>query len=195
MKMVGFVMYGRPREFLSISNRLRSSLTGCNPTILLLGGTSGLLRRFHKLKRIDFVKFYGDSGQLIREVAFSRLNLEVLNLSKQRRFSIEGVKELGAKVKTLRILIYSGLCFLQDSDLVAITNSLLSFEQLDISQQDLVLWLNWIMQMIVLSQVLFQVSIMSQLIEHHFPALFGQMSPLSCHFHNTGRERFVEKWI
>ncbi|KAJ4958045.1 hypothetical protein NE237_025156 [Protea cynaroides] len=126
------------KRFLSISNRLRSSLTVSDPTVLLHGGISGLLRRFHKLKRIDLVEFHGDSDRLLREVAFSGLNLEVLNLSKQRRFPVEGVKELGAKVKTLRILICSGLCFLQDGDLVAIADSFSSLEELDIShpQQD-----------------------------------------------------------
>ncbi|KAJ4981649.1 hypothetical protein NE237_032486 [Protea cynaroides] len=157
MKMVGFVMYGRPREFPSISNRLRSSLTVSDPTILLHGGTSGLLRRFHKLKHIDLV-------------AFPRLNLEVLNLSKQRQF--------------LRILIYSGLCFLQDSDLVAIANSFSSLEELDIShpQKDF----GYLAE-------LDYVLIISQLIEHQFPALLGQMFPLSCHFHDAGRERERER--
>ncbi|KAJ4957087.1 hypothetical protein NE237_013870 [Protea cynaroides] len=116
---ISFVMYGRPRESLSISNCLRSSLTVSDSTIVLRGGTSTL----------DLVKFHGDSYRLIWEVAFSGLNIEDLNLSKQR------------------ILIYSGLCFLPDSDLVAI----------------------WI--------------------EHQFPALFGKMFPLSCHFHHSRRER------
>ncbi|XP_043697356.1 F-box/LRR-repeat protein 2-like [Telopea speciosissima] len=124
------------KRFLSIINRLRSSLTVSDPTVLLHGGTSGLLRRFHQLKRIDLVEFHGDSNRLLREVALSGLNLEVLNLSTQRRLPVEGMKELGAKVKTLRILICSRLCFLQDSDLVVIADSFPSLEELDISNPE-----------------------------------------------------------
>ncbi|XP_042510379.1 SCF E3 ubiquitin ligase complex F-box protein pof2-like [Macadamia integrifolia] len=124
------------KRFLSISNLLRSSLTVSDPTVLLHGSTLGLLRRFHQLKRIDLVEFHGDSDRLLREVALSGLNLEVLNLSKQKRLPVQGMKELGAKVKTLRVLICSRLCFLQDSDLVAIADSFPSLEELDISNPE-----------------------------------------------------------
>ncbi|XP_043719840.1 F-box/LRR-repeat protein 2-like [Telopea speciosissima] len=121
------------KRFHSISNRLRSSLTVSDPTVLLHGGISGLIRRFQQLKRIDFVEFHGDADMLLREIGRSGLNLEVLNLSKQRRLPVQGMMELGAKVKTLRILICSRLCFLQDSDLIAIADSFPSLTELDIS--------------------------------------------------------------
>ncbi|XP_042513822.1 F-box/LRR-repeat protein 2-like [Macadamia integrifolia] len=121
------------KRFLSICNRLRSSLTVSDPTVLLHEDISRLIRRFHLLKRIDFVEFHGDADLLLREIGRSGLNLEVLNLSKQRRVPVQGMKELGAKVKTLRVLICSRQCSLQDSDLIAIADSFPSLQELDIS--------------------------------------------------------------
>ncbi|XP_010244792.1 PREDICTED: F-box/LRR-repeat protein 2 [Nelumbo nucifera] len=121
------------KRFLSISNQLRSRLTISNPTIKLHRGVSSLLQRFRGIKRIDLVDFHGDLDRLVREIARSGLKIEVLNMSKQRRVPTRSLEELGAKMRSLRILICSRLCFLQDSDLIAIADSFPSLEELDIS--------------------------------------------------------------
>ncbi|KAF8407204.1 hypothetical protein HHK36_006331 [Tetracentron sinense] len=121
------------KRFLSISNLLRSSLTVSNPTILVHHTVSGLLRRFLHLKRIDLAEFHGDLDRLVREIAYSGLNLEALNLSNQIKLPVESMKEMGTKMKSLRILICSRLCLLQDSDLIAISDSFPSLEEFDIS--------------------------------------------------------------
>ncbi|KAF8365026.1 hypothetical protein HHK36_032973 [Tetracentron sinense] len=108
-------------------------LTISDPTILSHDTGSALLCKFHHLKRIDLLELHGDLDRLVREITRTGLNLEALNLSNQRRVHVEGLKDMGAKMKSLRILICSRLSFLQNSDLIVIADSFPLLEEVDFS--------------------------------------------------------------
>ncbi|KAF8393083.1 hypothetical protein HHK36_021324 [Tetracentron sinense] len=110
-----------------------SKLTISDPTILSHDTGSALLCKFHHLKRIDLLELHGDLDRLVREITRTGLNLEALNLSNQRRVHVEGLKDMGAKMKSLRILICSRLSFLQNSDLIVIADSFPLLEEVDFS--------------------------------------------------------------
>ncbi|XP_059640755.1 F-box/LRR-repeat protein 4 [Cornus florida] len=123
------------KRFLSISNRLRVSLAIVDPTILIHGTISKLLHRFKHLKSIDLSKYDGDIdlNRVIIEIAQSNLNLETLNVSKQKCLPLEGLKRLGSNMKGLKFLNCSNLSLLRDVELRVIAYSLPCLEELDIS--------------------------------------------------------------
>ncbi|KAK9281401.1 hypothetical protein L1049_004301 [Liquidambar formosana] len=118
------------KRFLSITNCLRLTLTVADQTVLVL---SRLFKRFPHLKKIDLRDFHGDLDGLVHQIARSRLNLEELNLSNQKNLPVQSLSEFGSNMKSLKVLKCSRLCFLQDSDLNAVANSLPWLEELDIS--------------------------------------------------------------
>lgn len=118
------------KQFLWISSRLQFKLTVVNPTIPLL---HKLFVRFQCLKEIDLSEFRGNLEDVLHQIARSSLQIECLNLANQKQFPVKGLKELGSKMKKLKILICSK-CILCDSDLQVIATSLPSLEELDISR-------------------------------------------------------------
>ncbi|KAJ1410063.1 Leucine-rich repeat, cysteine-containing subtype [Sesbania bispinosa] len=118
------------KQFLSISNRLLFSLTIYDPTILLL---PQLLLRFSRLKIIDLSHFNGELEGLPHQISQSGLDLDLLNLSNQRKLPVDGLRELGSKMTNLRVLICSNIGSLHDSHLVVIAYCFPFLEELDIS--------------------------------------------------------------
>ena len=116
--------------FLSIASRLQHSLTIFDPTIQLL---PQLFLRFSRLKMLDLSNFSGNLEGLLHQISQSELDLDLLNLSNQRTLPVDGLRELGSKMKNLRVLICSNIGFLQDSHLVVMAYCFPLLQELDIS--------------------------------------------------------------
>ena len=118
------------KQFHSITNRLQFSLTIAEPTIPFL---PQLLFRFRRLKFIDLSHFHGDLDGILHQISRSGLALDSLNLSNQKSLPANGLRELGSKIKSLRVLSCSKMGFLHDSDLILIADCFPFLEELDIS--------------------------------------------------------------
>ncbi|XP_054792989.1 F-box protein At5g51380-like [Prosopis cineraria] len=118
------------KEFYSITRRLHSSLTIYDSTFPFL---PRFFVRFPALKFIDLSNFTGDLNPVLAQISKSRLALDSLNISNQNSLPIDGLQKLGSKMRNyLRVLICSGICDLQDSDLVLIADSFPLLEELHI---------------------------------------------------------------
>ncbi|KAF5726965.1 putative F-box/LRR-repeat protein [Tripterygium wilfordii] len=117
-------------RFLSITNRLRRSLTITNQVVHSL---HTLLRRFQNLKEIEIRNFRGDLDSLLFEISQFNLDLKSIDFSKHKRFPYLGLRELGPKMRNLRVLNCSKVGFLQDSDVITIGFAFPFLEELDIS--------------------------------------------------------------
>lgn len=118
------------KEFYSITQRLHSSLTIYDSTIPFL---PRFFVRFPALKFIDLSNFTGDLNPVLAQMSKSRLALDSLNISNQNSLPIDGLQKLGSKMRNyLRVLICSGICDLQDSDLALIADSFPLLEELHI---------------------------------------------------------------
>ncbi|KAJ4718575.1 putative F-box/LRR-repeat protein [Melia azedarach] len=118
------------RRFLSITNYLRFHLKITDPAIPFL---PQLFNRFQNVKKIDLLEFQGDLNSILCMISRSGLDLESVNISKQKRFPLIGLRELGTRMKNLKELNCSKIRSLQDSDLVAISETCSFLEVLDIS--------------------------------------------------------------
>ncbi|KAK7349116.1 hypothetical protein VNO77_06219 [Canavalia gladiata] len=118
------------KQFLSITNQLQFSLTLYDSTIPLL---PSLFLRFPRLKILDLSNLSGNHEGLLPQISKSGLDLDLLNLSNQRTLGVDGLRELGSKMKKLRALICSNIGSLHDSHLVVIAYCFPFLEELDIS--------------------------------------------------------------
>ena len=118
------------KSFLSLSNPLLLSLTLSPHTISVL---PRLLLRFQRLKTIVAEEFCGDLDALLSQIARSHLSLQSLHLSKQKSAPLEGLRQLGSTMKSLKSLKCYNFGRLCDGDLIEISNSLPWLEELDIS--------------------------------------------------------------
>ncbi|KAI7984773.1 F-box/LRR-repeat protein 20 [Camellia lanceoleosa] len=121
------------KKFLTIINGLRTHFTILNPTIFIHGNLSKLFHRFTHIKSIDVSSFRGNLDRVILEIAKSDLKVETLNVSKNNRLPLEGLKVLGSNMKSLRVLNCANLSKFCDIELFTIANSMLWLEELDIS--------------------------------------------------------------
>lgn len=124
------------RQFLALSNRLRVGLTVIDSTLLIHGTISKLIHRFPNLNSIDLSNFTGDLDPVLIDLANSisyTSNLEQLDISNHKKLPFKGLKELGRKLKGLRVLTCSNLSLLRDSDLYVIAELFPFLEELDIS--------------------------------------------------------------
>ncbi|XXG51949.1 hypothetical protein AAC387_Pa03g0398 [Persea americana] len=126
------------KRFLSISNRLLTTLNISIRTVLLApgGDFSSLFLRFHHLKRINLTGSLGADNldRIIRAISRSDLRLTALDLSNQVRFPYSTIHELGLRMNaTMRTLICAQMDILQDRDLMKIADSFPDLEELDIS--------------------------------------------------------------
>ncbi|KAF5739047.1 putative F-box/LRR-repeat protein [Tripterygium wilfordii] len=117
-------------RFLSITNQLRRTLTITNQVVHSL---HALLRRFQNLKEIEIRNFMGDLDSLLFEISQFNLDLESIDFSKHKLFPCLGLRELGPKMRNLRVLNCSNVRFLQDSDVISIGFAFPFLEELDIS--------------------------------------------------------------
>jgi hypothetical protein len=77
------------KQFLIITNRLRSSLNLSNPTRPFL---YRLFKRFTNLTSLDFTCFRGDLDAVLSQISCFRLNIKSLNLSNQPTIPANGLR-------------------------------------------------------------------------------------------------------
>ncbi|MCD7464884.1 hypothetical protein HAX54_000144 [Datura stramonium] len=124
------------KPFLALTNRLRLGLSVIDSTLLIHGTISKLIHRFSNLKSIDLSNFSGDLDPVLVDLANSfsyTSNLEQLDISNHKKLPFKGLKELGRKLKGLKVLTCSNLTLLRDSDLYVIAELFPFLEELDIS--------------------------------------------------------------
>ncbi|KAL5574499.1 hypothetical protein UlMin_016198 [Ulmus minor] len=118
------------KRFLMLTNQLMKSLNVSQSTVPFL---PHLLQRFRKLTNINLSDFQGEIDDLLFRIAESGLDLQALDVSKQKAFPSHGLRILGSKLKNLRYLNCSKICSLQDKDLDLIAQLFPSLEELDVS--------------------------------------------------------------
>ncbi|CAN4086437.1 unnamed protein product [Withania somnifera] len=124
------------KQFLALTNRLRLNLSVIDSTLLIHGTISKLIHRFFNLNSIDFSNCSADLDPVLVDLANSvsyPSNLEQLDISNQKKLPIKGLKELGRKLKGLRVLTCRNVKLLRDYDLYVIADLFPFLEELDIS--------------------------------------------------------------
>ncbi|KAK2432268.1 F-box/LRR-repeat protein [Trifolium repens] len=93
------------KQFLSITNRIRFSLTICDPTLPFL---CKLFKRFTNLTSLNLTRFHGDLDKLLRQISCFPLNITSLNLSTTKSaLPFLGLQTFSEKITTLTSLTYS----------------------------------------------------------------------------------------
>ncbi|TKY64609.1 F-box/LRR-repeat protein 13 [Spatholobus suberectus] len=119
------------KQFLSITNRIRTSLTICNPTLPFL---PRLLLRFPSLTSLDLTRLHhGHLDALLNQISRSSLPLQSLNLSGHPTIPANGFRALSLKSATLKSLTCAHMGSLKDADLLLIAECLPFLEHLDLS--------------------------------------------------------------
>ncbi|CAJ2656369.1 hypothetical protein L195_g024495 [Trifolium pratense] len=118
------------KEFLSITNRLRSTLSifDGNPT------TISLFHRFSNLTSLDLKFYHGDVDVLLHQISCFPLKLTSLNLSNQLTIPASGLRAFSRNITTLTSLTCSGIYSLCSSDLFLIANCFPLLEEVDLSK-------------------------------------------------------------
>ncbi|XP_060203044.1 uncharacterized protein LOC132631483 [Lycium barbarum] len=116
------------KQFLALTNSIRFHLS-----VIHHGTLSKLIHRFPNLISIDLSDFHGDLDFILFDLANCVSNLRQLDISNHHKLPVEGLKELGRKLKGLRVLKCRYLTFIRDSCLYAIAESFPFLEELDIS--------------------------------------------------------------
>ncbi|KAK2980615.1 hypothetical protein RJ640_011423 [Escallonia rubra] len=92
------------KQFISLTNRLRQSLTIVDPTPSTQFPISDLLQRFPNLKVIDLSECHNNLNTILFEIAHAPiLRLESLNISNKIRFPLRDLVESGLSISNLRI--------------------------------------------------------------------------------------------
>ncbi|MED6119444.1 hypothetical protein PIB30_012084 [Stylosanthes scabra] len=120
------------RHFLSLTNRLRTSLTVSDHLLPLL---PALLRRFTNLTSIKLTRsFTADLNDLLIQIASSHLpSLHSLDLSHQPAFPSIGLQQFSQKFPTLKSLNCSSMGSLTTADLELIAECFPNLEEIDVS--------------------------------------------------------------
>ncbi|GFS34841.1 hypothetical protein Acr_00g0036400 [Actinidia rufa] len=119
------------KQFLSLSNRFKLSLSVSNKVLSLL---PQLLRRFHHIKNIDIdIHNCTDLDELICQFSGSGINLEALAISCPSSPPRVGFRALGLTMKNLKVLDCSKLVYVLDSDLILIANLFPGLEEICIN--------------------------------------------------------------
>ena len=117
------------KNFLSITNRCRLSLTIYNSTVPFL---PGLFQRLTNLTSLDLTCFHGDLDTLLRQISFSSVHLKSLDVS-NHYIPKDGFQSLAAKMKSLTSLTCSNMFSTGKTDLISIAECFPFLEELDIS--------------------------------------------------------------
>ncbi|XP_058726447.1 uncharacterized protein LOC131597797 [Vicia villosa] len=118
------------KQFLSITNRLRLSLTVWKPTCRLL---SRLFPRFINLISLDLSCYHGVVNNLLVQISRYPLKLTTLNLSNQPNIPARGLRAFSRNITTLTSLICCNIASLSVSDLLLISHCFPLLQELDLS--------------------------------------------------------------
>ncbi|GAU16362.1 hypothetical protein TSUD_117110 [Trifolium subterraneum] len=125
------------KQFLSITNRHKLSITILNPTLLHL---PRLLQRFTNLISIDLSSLYFYKGShlnlnlILSQISCFPLKfLRSLNISNHKTIPATGLLTFSKKITTLTLLVCSKIRSINDTDLKLIADCFPFLEELDLS--------------------------------------------------------------
>ncbi|GAU35699.1 hypothetical protein TSUD_258740 [Trifolium subterraneum] len=118
------------KQFLTITNNLRFSLTICDPTLPFL---PHLFQRFPNLTSLNLTRFEGDIDALLTQISTFPLHLKSLNLSNQPTIPSNGLRAFAKKITSLTSLTCSNIHKICTYDLVLISDCFPSLQELDLS--------------------------------------------------------------
>jgi len=118
------------KQFLSITNRLRFSLTICDVTLPFL---PTLFHTFTNLTSLDLSRFHGNLNKLLCQISHFPLKLTSLKLSDQRVIPAFGFRVFSKKITTLTSFTCSRLQRIDSNDLLLISDCFPLLEVLDLS--------------------------------------------------------------
>ncbi|XP_057452834.1 F-box/LRR-repeat protein 3-like [Lotus japonicus] len=119
------------KQFLSITNRIRSTLAIPDPTLPFL---PRLLHRFPNLTSLDLTRFRGDLDALLLQISrYPLRRLTSLDVSHHPTFPANGLRGLAEKMKTLTSLTCSHMGSLSIADILLITDCSPFLQELDLS--------------------------------------------------------------
>ncbi|KAK2432399.1 F-box/LRR-repeat protein [Trifolium repens] len=118
------------KQFLSITNHLRFSLTICDPTLPFL---PHLFQRFPNLTSLNLTRFEGDIDALLTQISTFPLHLKSLNLSNKSTIPANGLRAFAKKITSLTSLTCSNIHKIRTYDLVLISDCFPLLEELDLS--------------------------------------------------------------
>ncbi|XP_058753507.1 SCF E3 ubiquitin ligase complex F-box protein grrA-like [Vicia villosa] len=121
------------KQFLSITNRLRFSLTVWNPTLPLL---PRLFPRFTNLISLDLSWFLGDINDLLVQISRFPLKLTSLNISNQPTIPAHGLRVFSRNITTITSLVCSRISSLHIDDLYLISECFPFLQELDIDNDE-----------------------------------------------------------
>ncbi|XP_058729400.1 F-box/LRR-repeat protein 3-like [Vicia villosa] len=115
------------KQFLSITNSLRSSLTLYYPFL------PNLFQRFTNLISLNLTCFHGDLNMFLSQISCFQLNLTSLNLSDKPTIPANGLRIFSKNITTLTSLTCSNLHSIKTTDLLLIADCFPLLEELDLS--------------------------------------------------------------
>ncbi|XP_045830802.1 F-box/LRR-repeat protein 2-like [Trifolium pratense] len=118
------------KQFLSITNRLRFSLTIFNHAHPF---PISLFHRFNNLTSLNLSCYYGDLNDLLCQISRFPLSLTSLNLSGQPEIPVDGLRSFSKNITTLTSLSCSRMDCINSSDLSLIADCFPLLEELDLS--------------------------------------------------------------
>ncbi|XP_058728854.1 uncharacterized protein LOC131601124 isoform X1 [Vicia villosa] len=120
------------KHFLSITNRLRSSLTISDPTLPFL---PNLFHRFPNLTSLHLTRITKQTHlhALLSQISTFPFNLNSLKISNQSTIPANGLQTLSKTFPSLKSLTCSNIDSIHDSDLALISDSFPFLEELDLS--------------------------------------------------------------
>ncbi|XP_058729675.1 uncharacterized protein LOC131601798 [Vicia villosa] len=115
------------KQLLSVTNRLRSSLTIYNPTCQFF-------HRFSNISSLNLSSYCdGDLDDLLVQISRFPLNITSLNISNQVKIPAKGLRAFSLSNTILRSLICSHIATFYDTDMLFIAECFPFLEELDLS--------------------------------------------------------------
>ncbi|XP_050917326.1 F-box/LRR-repeat protein 3 [Lathyrus oleraceus] len=117
------------KQWFTITNRIRSSLTIYDPTAPFL---SRLFHRFTNLTSLDLTHFHGDLDSLLLQISLFPLKLTSLNISHKPTIPANGLRAFSKNFTTLTSLICSHISSFSCTHLFLIAECFPLIEELDL---------------------------------------------------------------
>ncbi|XP_058741952.1 F-box/LRR-repeat protein 3-like [Vicia villosa] len=115
------------KQFLSVTNRFRSSLTIYNPTCQFF-------HRFSNIASLDLSYYDGDLDHLLVQISRFPLKITSLNISNQLRIPVKGLRAFSKNITTLTSLLCSNITTIYDTDILSVADFFPLLEELDLSK-------------------------------------------------------------